>query len=290
MGGCGGQVQSGICGQDPPLQAAQSRARLDAQLRVQHPAGGRELGQCVSLPPALVQRQHQLLAEPLPEWVLADQPGQLGHYLTGLAEREQHIDALLDDAEPQLAQPDPFHLGPRPGQPGQRDALPQAQRRVQRPGRRGQIGGPHRDAVRQAAIGQLPVQLRGVQLPGIQPEQIARPAGRQDVAGRPAGPARFQHPAQPGDVDVHAVHGAGRRLVAPQPVDQLVARYRPPSPHGQHAEHRAPPRAAQRELVLTTPGPHRAEQLNPDRVPVPAHPCPLTTAVARPCGHAGQRE
>ena len=254
------------------MQAPQSWTRLDPQLGAQQAARGRELAQRIGLPPGPVQGQHELLAEPLPQRILPDQPGELRHHLTVTAEREHRVHVLLDCAQPQLVEPEPFGIRPRPRNPGQRAALPQVQGRAQLPGRGLKL--PAAPGGQPVRLGQMMVECLGVQPPRFQPQQVPGPGGGQHLPGRPVRAARFQHPAQPRDVDVDAVHGADGWILTPEPVDELAARHRLVSPHGQHAEHRPPPRAAQPQLVLAAPRPHRAEQLHPEPFPVPAHASP----------------
>ena len=54
----------------------------------------------LGLPPALVERQHELTAQPLPERVLRDQELELAHQIRGASEREVRVDPLLEGEKP----------------------------------------------------------------------------------------------------------------------------------------------------------------------------------------------
>ena len=223
-----------------------------------------ERGQRLGLPSASVQRQHQLPAEPLPERVRPDQLGQLAGRLGRPAELEQQLDVLLGGGQPLLAEPGPDDLRPRAGNAVERVALPQPQAPTQatpppRPGRP-----PDGTRAQRPAAGE---QLR-VELARCQPQQVAAAAGQQHLARRPVRPSRLERRPQPGDVDVQRVHRSGGQLVAPDPVDQLIARDRLVRPRRQQPEDRPPLRRAELELGFAAPGPHRPEHGHPHRRPV----------------------
>ena len=112
-------------------------------------------------------------------------------------------------------------------------------------------------------LGNVLVELAGVQASRAQPEQEAGPAGHQRRPGGPVRAARGQGLAQPGDVPMQPGSCVHRRPVTPDPGDELAAADRVPGPGGQHAEHGAPPRGADPEFPLPPPGPDRAQQFKP---------------------------
>jgi hypothetical protein len=59
----------------------------------------------------------------------------------------------------------------------------------------------------------------------------------QDLRRRAWRTGRFERPAQCGDVRLHRAHGARRRIVAVDEVDQAVERDHPASRQQQHGEH-----------------------------------------------------
>ena len=109
-------------------------------------------------------------------------------------------------------------------------------------------------------------QLR-VELARGQSQQVPAAAGLQHLPGRPGRPSRVEGRPQPGDVDVQRVHRPGGQLVAPDPVDQLVARDRLVRPRRQQPEDRPPLRRAQLELRFAAPSPHRPEHGHPHQRP-----------------------
>ena len=246
------------------MQRSQLLTGLDAELLDEDAAGVGERGQRLRLPPAPVQRQHQLPAEPLPERMRPDQLRQLADRLGRPAELEQDLNVLLGGGQPLLAEPGPDDLRPRAGNAVERDALPQPQRRLQRRRRRGQVARPPGLARGGHASGEQP----GVELARRQPQQVPAAAGQQHLAGRPVRPPRLERRPQPGDVHVQRVHRSGGQLVAPDPVDQLIARDRLVRPRRQQPEDRPPLRRAELELRFAAPGPHRPEHGHPQRRPV----------------------
>jgi len=63
------------------MDPAQLRPRVDAQLLDQDRPGPLVGQQGVALPARAVQGKHELGPQPLPQWLLADQPFQLGDQL-----------------------------------------------------------------------------------------------------------------------------------------------------------------------------------------------------------------
>ena len=65
------------------MQLLQTRARIDSELFDESSAPFLERVQRLGLPSGLVQREHQLLPEPLAKRVLADQNLELAHDFPG---------------------------------------------------------------------------------------------------------------------------------------------------------------------------------------------------------------
>ena len=172
--------------------------------------------------PAPVQRQHQLPAEPLPERVRPDQPGQLAGRLGRPAELEQELDVLLGRGQPLLAEPGPDDLRPRAGNAVERVALPQPKRRLKRRRRRGQVAGP----AGLARARQPPREQLRVELPRRQPQQVAAAAGQQQPGRTTGAPAPARAPP-----------AAGRRARAARSPTGRAARH----PRSRRSAHRATP-------------------------------------------------
>ena len=89
-------------------------------------------GECVGLPPAAVQRHHQLAMELLIQRMIGHHPLQLRHELGMLADRQPRLgqgplNSLAQQVEPRrlFLQPDqPGHIRQRPPAP-QRQRVPQ---------------------------------------------------------------------------------------------------------------------------------------------------------------------
>jgi hypothetical protein len=262
--GDGRRPEGGVSGQDLLVQPPQSLTRLQAKLLAEDTTANGEGGQGIRLPSTPVQCQHQLAAQPFPERIFTHQAGQLGRRRGGTAEHEHDLGPFLDRGQPHLDQPDPFDFGPRAGSPRQGNRLPQPQRRVELPRSGAQVACRARPASRV----KVPAEHLRIQVAGIQPQRIPRPGGQQELARRPAGPVRFQRPPQHGHMDVQRVHRARRRILAPDAVDELAAGHRPVRPQGEKPEYYLALRAAQLQLAVALPGPHRAEQPDQQRSPM----------------------
>ncbi len=214
-----GGLQLGVQDQDLLLDAAELGAGIDAQLVVQHLAGVVEGLQRLGLAPAAVQRDHQQPAHALAQRVLRDERGQLGHGLLVAAQVEQAFGALFRGGRPQLGETDPLGRGERPRHPGERGPVPFTQRGLQRRDRPGQVPG----RTQPAATLQAALEDDGVHLARVHAQHVPGARRRQDLAGPPPGAVRFQHPPQPGHVGVHAALGAGRSLLTPHGIDELIA-------------------------------------------------------------------
>ena len=108
---------------------AQLPGRLDAQFLDQHAASIAVDGQGLRLPPAPVQREHQLSTQPLAQRMLADERLQLTDKLGVASQSQVGIDPVGDSRNPQLVQPADRGLGERlVVDIGERRAAPHAQR------------------------------------------------------------------------------------------------------------------------------------------------------------------
>ena len=83
------------------LELAQRRARLDAEL-VQRPASVLVGVERVLLPPGAVEREDELLAEPLAVRLGGDELLELRDDFAMLAEREPRVEPQLERLEPQI--------------------------------------------------------------------------------------------------------------------------------------------------------------------------------------------
>ena len=244
------------------MNAAELGPRIDAQLLAEHLPRVVKRLQRLGLAATPVQRDHQQAAHPLAQWVLRDQRGELGYGLLVAAQVEQHLGAFLGGGRAQLGEADPLGRGERPRNPGERRSVPFAERGVQGRDRPVQVAG----GAQTAALLQAPLENDGVHLAGVQAQRVTAARRGQDLAGPAPGTARLQHPAQPGHVGVHAALGAGRGLLSPHGVDELITGDDPVRAHGQHAQNGLLPGRADRELPAGQPRPHGPEHADAQRL------------------------
>ena len=95
--------------------------------------------ECLGVPAAPVESQHELAAEALPERMAADERVELGDELRVAPEDQLRIDALLEAGEVLLSEPGFLQACERLLELGERRAAPQLQRS---PEYRGRLSGP----------------------------------------------------------------------------------------------------------------------------------------------------
>jgi hypothetical protein len=103
------EQQRAIGLQDLLVQVAQQRAGLDAQLVDQLPPRRAVGGQRGGLLPGPVQREHEQLVQPLPQWLGRGQRLQLDHDLAVPPQVQVRVNPGLERVQPHLGQP--RHLG-----------------------------------------------------------------------------------------------------------------------------------------------------------------------------------
>ena len=130
--------------EDRALELAQSRARLQSELLVEHlprvPVGLERIG----LAAAAVEGEDEVAAQPLAERIARDQAGQLRDQLAVSPELEIGLEPILERGETQLFQR--RHLGGGEGhvQPGERHSPPERVRCSKQPSPLGSLGRPAR--------------------------------------------------------------------------------------------------------------------------------------------------
>ena len=212
------------------LELPQPLARLDPELLDQRPARVLVGLQRVRLPVRPVQREHQLRAQALPVRMLVHQPLQLGDHLSVPAQRELGVDRLLGSGHAQVLEPGYLRLRERlVCQVRERRAPPQRERALERLERR---SGPLGRELSPALLEQ-PLEPVRVELVGVDLQLVAVTAGHEH-------PVR-QLLAQPGHVRLQRLHGIRRSALAPQLVDQPLARQRLATVEKQRGEHCAAP-------------------------------------------------
>lgn len=166
----------------PMLEFLQARPRVHSQFVGQQTPRVRVHGQGLRLPPAPVQREHQQLAQALPERMRGRECGQLRHGLRVAALLQVHVEAGFEELEPQLLQPRTLGLRERTRHARQRLPVPQAQRAPQHltgvaeiPGAAGLLG-----------VGREFLGLREVERPAGagQPDRVAARLADQDLGAQ----------------------------------------------------------------------------------------------------------
>ena len=111
--------------EDRLLKAAQLLPRLQAEFLVERSPAVLVDGERVGLPPAAVEREHQLAAEALTKRMLVDEALELGGEFCMTPEFELCVDALLQCRQPGLFQAGAFRRRQRPTEIGQRRPAPE---------------------------------------------------------------------------------------------------------------------------------------------------------------------
>ncbi len=141
-----------VLAEDRGLELAELRAGVDAELLDEGLARGAVGGERVGLPAGAVEREHELRARPLAEWLRGDERLELGDELRVAPEREVGLDPLLERDGAQLLEPGDLGLRERlVEEVGERRAAPERERRrAARPRR--QSGSPPSSAARPSCV------------------------------------------------------------------------------------------------------------------------------------------
>jgi hypothetical protein len=195
----------GVLAQDRPLKLLERRARLRAELFDERRTCGAVGLERVRLPARAIEREHELPAEPLAEWVLADEGLELRHEVRVAPESQVGVDAALERLEAKLGEVRRCSAHPFAGQVGERISSPQRERLVE------QLSGL--------------VRLADARLFDESPEAVEIELTRLDakeIAGRPSDETVAELAPQAEDVVLQRAEGRGRRIVAPDQVDELL--------------------------------------------------------------------
>lgn len=203
------EVERGILRQHGTLEPLQVRARLDAELLHQYPAGRLVGRKRIGLPPAAVEGDHQLPMQPFPQRVRGGQRLKLADHLGMTAERQIGVDPVLEDTDAQLLQPRDLRLRERfIAQVGEWRAAPEREGLVELVRRLPQL-------VRRQRLPSQPGQaLEPVDIEFVRPhlQAVRAWAGRQQL---PVG-GLLQRLAQPRNIHLQGMLRACRRMLAPK--------------------------------------------------------------------------
>lgn len=204
--------------------------------------------ECVRLSGAAEQRRHQLHPEAFPQRVCRDQPGQFGDQLLLEAECEVGLDPALQGGGPGLL---PLrHLGLREEGRGvgQRDAVPELQRRVQQGAGPGVLTG--RQGLSAEPVQPLVLDRVDPGVPGVEGVSRLPPADGDRVP---------QLLPQPGHIGVDLRVHRRRRLPTPErPAQPLVGDHLAPGQQ-ECREHGVDLRSGERNSGIATTGLDRPE-------------------------------
>ena len=195
--------------EDGLLDAPELRSRLETQLVGEHAPCLLEHLECVRLPPAAVERQHQLAPQPLPERVVCNRRAQRRDQLSVLSERERNLEPLLERVHTQRLEPARLGVEPRrAGEALQGRTPPEVERRSNHIRR-----GPHVAVTQRAArLRQQFLEPHGIHMRVVQRIPIGRAGDRRLSQGG----------AKTRNVVVERIARGGRELRAPQAVDECV--------------------------------------------------------------------
>jgi hypothetical protein len=188
-------VKPGVLAQDASFELAQLRTRLDTELPDQHGAQLAVCPQRIGLPPAAVQRQQALEPEPLAQRMICGQHLELGDHLSVPPALKQRIHPQLHSTQAHLLEPRPLRCGEfNFAEVGEHGPAPQRQRLVKHLG--GRRGVSASQCITRGAD-EL-VESQDVQLISRGPELIARRTSGQPIRlpDRPKRPAQLSeaHP------------------------------------------------------------------------------------------------
>jgi hypothetical protein len=167
----------------------------------------------VGLPSRTVEGEHQLPAQPLVQRVLGDELLELADDAVVATERELAVDPVHDGSEAQLLEPlDVGARGRLEAEAGEGAAAPERERLLE------QLQGFLDRARRlsRARGGDRALEPDRVELVGRQLEHVPVGVRRDRV------PAVGELFAQQGDVDLNGLDRTGRRVLAPELVDQAL--------------------------------------------------------------------
>jgi hypothetical protein len=225
--------ERGVLAQDRVVQGAQLGRRLDADLVDQRPAGLAIGLQRLGLAAGPVEREHPLRVQALAQRVLHQQRVDLGDDPVVAPGGELGVDGELGGGQPQLLEaPD---LGAR-------------ERLVRHVDQR--LAAEQRERLARRAVGSRRLRDQALEPAGVDglaiDPQLVRAAVRDDLRAAVGG----QRLAQPQHVVLDHLGRAGRRLLAPQTLDQPLSRDRPVRLEPEHRQHRALLRAAEGDRVV----------------------------------------
>jgi hypothetical protein len=213
-------IEDRILAQDRLLELAQLFAGLDPEL-LDELAPDVAVGlERLGLPPRSVERQHQSASDPLAQGMLEGEGLELADDLPVPSQGELGIDPLLHGGEAKVLQArDVLLEGIFESQVRERSPPPQRKRFAQLARGPPGITGLSRDP----GFGHGSLEPIEVELSVIEAKLVARRAGDEDPTGA-AGALGLEQVAELGDVHLERLSRRPGRALAPQRLDQPIAR------------------------------------------------------------------
>jgi hypothetical protein len=227
---------------------------MKAELEVRLPRALVDLER-VGLPAGAVEGDHQLRNERLPKRVFLDEFPQLPREFLVAAKRESRLGAPLECAEAKLLEA--LDLGVRRREERRVDerwSAPAPERLV------GELSRARGVALlgREVCLGEQRLEAADIEVRVSEVEPVSGAATKE------FGAVRLEDRPEPRDIRLHGVGGGGRRILAPDFVDQALERHDLARAEEKEGEDGSLFRSAEREQAITCLGLERSEQSKSD--------------------------
>ena len=221
-------------GEDPLLERSQLGARFQPELVIQRLAASAIHIKRVGVAPASVQSEHQLSQQPLPVGVQSHESLELANQPAVMTEHEVGVDTVLKRGQPRFLQARNLALSER--------LVRQISERVPAP--QGQRGAQQLTGAGSLTVGErvTPVRDQGLEALGV---HLTRRGRKQITAGTRQEHVGAERLTQVRHVPLQRFRCRCRRSLAPQLIDQAIARERLPAAQQQDREQRPLARAAE---------------------------------------------
>ena len=191
----------------------QPGARVDPELLEQGRSSLAIHLEGLGLTPRAIEREHELAAQPLAQRMLGHEGLELADEVVVAAEREVGVDPALERRDAKLLELEDRRLGERlVGEVGEGRSAPQRERLAQLVGCDSVV----RCRERATTVLDEPLEVMGIDRVGLDLDRVSAGLRHEDV-GR-------EHAAQPRHESGERVRRRLGRMVAPQILDQAIAR------------------------------------------------------------------
>ena len=237
--------------EDPLLERSQLGTGFQPELVVERLATSAIHVERVGLAPTSVQRDHQLPQQPLTVGVQCDECLELADQIAVMTEHEVGVDPVLERRQARFLQARDLALSERLiREIGERLAAPQPQRRAQQLARGGSVA----VGERATRVGGHRLETVGVDLTRRRRKQVAAAARQEHLVAQCL--AQMRH------IPLQRFRCRRRWSLAPQLIDQTIARDRLPAAQQQDRQQRPLLRAAEHNRSLAVD--HLQRPQNPE--------------------------